>query len=497
MTSNEDWRQIGGPDALDAIIPPAPARGGPSWLQPLRTRAVLGLTPVVAPAVVFVPIGAVLGPSFTNVLNPTVLGYLDAVVAVALAVLGVFAGLALDLRGERNRRILTAASVEAIVTLLAVGGAFLVLLGSWGLPLGLPHMLVALTLGLCASVSSAGSDDDASPAHAIAAAIALVDDVLPIVVSGVLVVMLGSVSPVPVWSAVAWSFRTIVLGIAVGTAGWLLFERAHSRAERNVFIAGIVALLGGTSAFLGLSPLLAGLMAGLLWVWLPGQAGHGILSGLAWEIFGSFAFGGIVGACFAFYLRYVRREVTIVLLGVAILLSQVGGALHFEPLLAALGAGLVVENIAPPEGDALRLAVERGALPILVLFFAAAGANLHLGALAEVGVFAVAIAALRMALIHATAKAGDARADLGGEPPALAWMGLVSQAGVTLGLAILINAEFPDWGGKLYALIVSMITLHETIGPILFRAALTRAGEVGRMDLETGEHRTPGVEAPA
>ena len=228
-----------------------------------------------------------------------------------------------------------------------------------------------------------------------------------------------------------------------------------------------------------------------------GQASHGILSGLAWEIFGSFAFGGIVGACFAFYLRYVRREVTVVLLCVAILLSQIGGALHFEPLLAALGAGLVVENIAPPEGDALRLAVERGALPILVLFFAAAGANLHLDALAEVGVFAVAISALRMALIHRTAKVGARVAGLGGEPPTLAWMGLVSQAGVTLGLAILINTEFPEWGARLYALIVSMITLHETIGPILFRAALTRAGEVGRMDLEDGQHRTPGVAAHA
>jgi hypothetical protein len=62
-------------------------------------------------------------------------------------------------------------------------------------------------------------------------------------------------------------------------------------------------------------------------------------------------------------------------------------------------------------------------------------------------------------------------------------MGLVSQAGVTLGLAILINAEFPDWGGRLYALIVSMITLHETIGPILFRSALAKAGEVGKMDV--------------
>jgi Kef-type K+ transport system membrane component KefB len=238
-------------------------------------------------------------------------------------------------------------------------------------------------------------------------------------------------------------------------------------------------------------------MEGVRFALGSGQAGHGILSGLAWEIFGSFAFGGIVGACFAFYLRYVGREVTIVLLGVAILLSQIGAALHFEPLLAALGAGLVVENIAPPEGDALRVAVERGALPILVLFFAAAGANLHLEALAEVGVFAVAIAAIRMALIHTTAKVGARVAGLGGEPPALAWMGLVSQAGVTLGLAILINTEFPDWGGKLYALIVSMITLHETIGPILFRSALSRAGEVGRMDVDHGEHKAPRVAAPA
>ena len=255
-------------------------RDGLPWLQPLRTRAALGLTPVVAPAVLFVPIGAVLGPSFTNVLSPAALGYLDAVVAVALAVLGVFAGLALDLRGQQDRRLFTAASVEAIVTLLFVGGAFLVLLVVVENAAGAVAGLVALTLGLCASVSSAGSADQASPTHAIAAGIADLDDVLPIVVSGVLVVMLGSASPLPIWSAVAWVFRTIVLGIAVGTAGWLLFERAHSRAERNVFIAGIVALIGGTSSFLGLSPLLAGLMAGLLWVWLPGHADRVVRSDL-------------------------------------------------------------------------------------------------------------------------------------------------------------------------------------------------------------------------
>ncbi len=272
MSRQEDWREVGGIDELDVAIPRA-SSGWP-WLQRLRTRAALGFTPVLAPAVLFVPIGTALGPAFTNVLSPTVLDHLEAVVAVALAVLGVFAGLALDLRSQRNRRLFTAASVEAVVTLVLVSASLLMLLQAWQLPLGLPHGLVALTLGLCASVSSAGGADDASPTHAVAAGIADLDDVVPIVVSGLLVVGLGSASPLPAWSAVAWLLHTIALGIAVGTAGWLLFERAHSRAERNVFIAGTVALIGGTASFLGLSPLLAGLIAGLLWVWLPGRADH-------------------------------------------------------------------------------------------------------------------------------------------------------------------------------------------------------------------------------
>lgn len=236
-----------------------------------------------------------------------------------------------------------------------------------------------------------------------------------------------------------------------------------------------------------------------------GQHGQGILSGLAWEVFGSFAFGGIVGACFAFYLRYVSREVTVVLLGVAVVLSQVGAALHFEPLLAALAAGLVVENIAPPEGDALRLAVERGALPILVLFFAAAGANLHIDAVRQVGIFAVVISAIRLVLIRSTARVSARVAGLSGETTSMAWMGLVSQAGVTLGLAILINTEFPGWGARVYALIVAMITLHETIGPILFRSALMKAGEIGRMDIQEhaaspaadSDTHVPDASAPA
>jgi Kef-type K+ transport system membrane component KefB len=84
-----------------------------------------------------------------------------------------------------------------------------------------------------------------------------------------------------------------------------------------------------------------------------GGAGEvGLLVGLSWEIFGSFAFGAAVGALFAFYLRYVGREIPLALLAMCAIIAGLKNALHIEPLLAALAAGLVVENIARPAATA-------------------------------------------------------------------------------------------------------------------------------------------------
>lgn len=207
-----------------------------------------------------------------------------------------------------------------------------------------------------------------------------------------------------------------------------------------------------------------------------------LLVRLAWEIFGSFAFGAALGAIFALYLRFVGKEITIALLALCVLLSELGPRLHFEALLSALAAGLVIENIAPPSGDALKEAVARGALPILVVFFAAAGASLHLDVLAAVGLTAAMISAVRLAVIrgatYIASRTSGVPAPLGDR----VWMGLISQAGVTLGLTILVATEFPEWGLRLQALMLALIAMHELIGPVLFKAALARAGEIGQMD---------------
>ncbi len=209
-----------------------------------------------------------------------------------------------------------------------------------------------------------------------------------------------------------------------------------------------------------------------------------LLARLSWEILGSFAFGATLGGLFALYLRHIGREVTLALLALCALLAGFGPVFHFEPLLAALAAGLVIENIAQPSGDSLKDAVERGALPVLVVFFAAAGASLHLDALAAIGLTAAAISAVRLASIRFSTAVAVRVSGVDPQTGQHVWMSLVSQAGVTLGLTILVAREFPEWGLQVQSLMVALIALHELIGPVLFRAGLARAGEIGRMDTD-------------
>ena len=106
--------------------------------------------------------------------------------------------------------------------------------------------------------------------------------------------------------------------------------------------------------------------------------GVSLLARFTWEIGGAVAFGVLVGAMFALYLRYVGREVALVVIAVCALLSQVGTTQQFEPLLAAVAAGLVIENLSLAQGDALKTAVQGTALPVLVIFFVAVGTSLRL-----------------------------------------------------------------------------------------------------------------------
>lgn len=54
----------------------------------------------------------------------------------------------------------------------------------------------------------------------------------------------------------------------------------------------------------------------------------------------------------------------------------------------------------------------------------------------------------------------------------VAWRGLISQGGVTLGLALVIQSSFPGVGGGVVALAMAVIIGNILIGPVLLKRAL-------------------------
>lgn len=221
-----------------------------------------------------------------------------------------------------------------------------------------------------------------------------------------------------------------------------------------------------------------------------GSAGVQLMSGsegalastlgvLAWQLFGSAAVGAGVGAVLAVYAQRVIEGLELFTLLSAFVVAEVGRALGLDPLITALATGLLVRN-ATSAGPALLRAVESSSLPVYVLFFAVAGASIHLDALAANALPAVVLVGARGAAYLLTARVATSMA---GAPPvvrAYAGFGMLPQAGLAIALALLFVRTFPEFGAQAGALTLGVVALNELVGPVAYRWALARAGEVGQ-----------------
>jgi len=208
----------------------------------------------------------------------------------------------------------------------------------------------------------------------------------------------------------------------------------------------------------------------------------GLVASALWSLVGSMAFGALVGGLFTLYLHVVGREVTVVLMAVCLVLGSTAQPFGFEPFLAGLAAGIVVQNVMRRAGDILHDAIEYAAMPVLVLFFAGAGAALHVELLATVGVLALVLSAIRLVCWRFGTMVGSHVSGLAPGEARLLWRALLPTAGVTLGLASTLAADHAGWGVRLEALVIGIVAINQLAGPIVFRAALSQAGEIGRSE---------------
>lgn len=207
----------------------------------------------------------------------------------------------------------------------------------------------------------------------------------------------------------------------------------------------------------------------------------GAFGALGHELLGSVALGTTLGLVLAVYLRLVGKNLLPVLLALGFGLSELLHYLRFDPLLTFLVAGFVVQNLTD-QGEKLLHEVEKTGNVVYVVFFATAGAHLDIPLLRSLWQVALTLAAARSVITWVAARLASRVAN---DPPVLrtwGWASLVSQAGLTLGLSVVVEREFPSFGGPFRALAIATVALNEVVGPVLFKVALDRAGETSKAE---------------
>jgi hypothetical protein len=282
--------------------------------QGLRGRIALGLSPTPRPGLVLIPLGLALGPAGLSLLSPPLLDLLNPAVAVGLAALGVFSGLGLNVGRPRGIVWLAAASLEAALTMLFVGvGVFIVQTRS--AVLGPEVWSSTLAFGLAAAVSSTTAGDSSDRSSSLTTCVADLDAVLPIALGGLLLASMGQgFSMAALWMAA----QSGLIAVLIAVAGWLLVAHASAESEELVFVAGTLLLLGGAAAYLAMSALWVGLVAGIVWNIAGGPARDRIDR----------------------HIRYVQHPLVVLVLVVA------GARLEFVPWVPGLVAVYVVCRIA-------------------------------------------------------------------------------------------------------------------------------------------------------
>lgn len=206
------------------------------------------------------------------------------------------------------------------------------------------------------------------------------------------------------------------------------------------------------------------------------------LGAVAWEVGGAVLVGLALGGLVALFLRRSRNDLFLFAIIIAFFGNETARLLHVEPLLTLITAGFVTENFSRPEaGAALRSAMERAAAPVFVVFFALAGAHIDIVDLTKLWPLVLPLAAVRAAAIWAGCRLGLRWSNLEPNDAPLVqqhlWAGLLSQAGVAIGLAAIVAQTYPRRGVQIETLFLALIAVNQAVGAIAFRRALDRSGE--------------------
>jgi len=211
------------------------------------------------------------------------------------------------------------------------------------------------------------------------------------------------------------------------------------------------------------------------------------------EIGLSLAVGGVVGGVFCQMVYKLKnsRDIFIIVFGIVLLATGLSIRWHLSLILTNMMVGFVLVN---SRHEALVHRVRAPLLEIMpllfILFFCLAGANLKLSAIPALGNLGMAYIIGRSAGKIGGVRLGGLFGPVEEKVKRYLGMGILSQAGVAIGLSLIVKQEFSRLnvqynlphastiGASVLTTITTTCIFFEIVGPILTKVALKKAGEI-------------------
>jgi len=281
---------------------------------------------------------------------------------------------------------------------------------------------------------------------------------------------------------------SITLGVLLGAmasatapAGTTdVLEENRTKGPMTTTLLGVIAM--DDAVALILFAIVATISSGLM-----GERTNSLgsqLLAIAYNIAASSAVGVAGGALLNLLAKWIKNDTGRVLafsVGIILLITGAGLFLNLDTILSSMVMGFFIVNFAKFRTDTLFAVVDKFTPPIYVLFFVLVGAKINIWTISPFfGILAVVYVLARTLGKSIGAEFG---AKITGAPDTvrkyLKW-GLLSQAGVAIGLSLQAGQMFPHTVGPTIIMIITATTfIVQIVGPFATRYGVRHSGEAG------------------
>ncbi len=211
-------------------------------------------------------------------------------------------------------------------------------------------------------------------------------------------------------------------------------------------------------------------------------AGNTVILNALFHSIGSITGACLVGALLTAMLKKIsifvvtRDNLLIFMLSFLFIGIGTSEMFHLPLLLTCMIMGGVLANITR-ETKFFDVLHEVDA-PVYLLFFVLAGANLKIAQIGTIGIVGIVYFFVRVAGKFSGSYLGSVISDAPVRIRKYIWLGLVPQAGVALGAALMVRDRFPLVGETIFTTVVVTTVLYELVGPLCTKLSLRKAGEI-------------------